>query len=55
MRRSVDGSFSVVVEASRIDVMDSLLEVNLRFWFLRQDVNRLPAAYNGDLSTRMPF
>ena len=27
----------------------------MHFWFLRQDVNRLPAIYNRDLSTRCLF
>ena len=44
------------MEALCIDVVDSLLEVNIcNFWFLKQDVNRLPAIYNRDLSTRCLF
>lgn len=48
--------FQIVVEASCIDVVDSLLEVNIcNFWFLKQDVNRLPTIYNRSPLTRCLF
>jgi hypothetical protein len=48
--------FQIVVEASCIDVVDSLLEVNIcNFWFLKRDVNRLPTIYNRSPLTRCLF